>query len=351
MAVEITRFEMAGPDDVGALTTLLRGMDAATITRLAVVAKVEGTATINDFSRALALRAIADCFARAGCSAQADALIIVSTGCEGIITPGGFLITESSAKGVGLAGLALGVARSEPLAPDQMINATHARIAARVTAAAITDAKLRPEDVALVLMKSPVLTRAEAVGLKPEHRAWANSTAGSRGIAALGVAAALGEIDMSDIDAGSLGRPDLYARRAMSFSGTETRRCEAIVLGNRPGSSQAIRTGVIADLLDIEGMAAIIAPDSPAPLATAMSMSRNGRIKAAFLKAGLASDGRVRGQRTTIDSSDLDPDKHLRAAASGALGALLGDTRCFVSGGAEHQAPPGGCVFAVVLAE
>ena len=66
-----------------------------------------------------------------------------------------------------------------------------------------------------------------------------------------------------------------------------------------------------------------------------------------FLKAGVAPDGRVRGERTTVFHSDLDPDKHMRATASGVIGGILGTGRVFVSGGTEHQAPPGGGVVRV----
>jgi hypothetical protein len=38
----------------------------------------------------------------------------------------------------------------------------------------------------------------------------------------------------------------------------------------------------------------------------------------------------------------------LRAAASGVIAATFGTTRAFISGGAEHQAPPGGCLAGVI---
>ena len=66
---------------------------------------------------------------------------------------------------------------------------------------------------------------------------------------------------------------------------------------------------------------------------------------------GIAPDGRVRGCRTTVLSSEAAPDKQLRAAASGFLGGILGDVRAFVSGGAEHKAPPGGGLFACIVGD
>jgi cyanuric acid amidohydrolase len=352
MAIEFARFDMAAPDDVTGLALALRQLDPGSIARLAILAKIEGTATINDYSRGLALRAITDALATNGLAPATQCQIVLSTGCEGIISPGGMLFADCARDATRFPGLALGMASSEPLRPHELIAPDHARIAAQVTAEAIAQAGLQAADVALVLMKSPVLTHAAAIGLPPAHRARANSTSLSRGVAGLGIGIALGEIAAGEIDEAALaGRPDLCCRRGMVFSGTETLRCEVIVLGNRRGFAKALRCGTIPDLIDLDAMAAVLAPDAADPLTAARAMAREGRVVAAFFKAGARPDGRVRGQRTTVFSSDLDPDKHLRAAASGVLGALLGDVRTFISGGAEHQASPGGAVFAALVAE
>jgi cyanuric acid amidohydrolase len=351
MAVEIKRFEMAAPDDTAQLEALLSNMPIRSLRRLAVIAKTEGTATVNDFSRSLGQFAISAAFAKNGIPDEARTQVILSTGCEGIITPGGYLIADLDGVDTSLPGLAVGVARSQPLAPFEMITAKNAEIARETVAAAIADAGVRSEDVALVFMKTPLLTSEMARDLSAQQRERANRSGLARGIAALGIAAALGEIDAQEIDDSTVGRRvDLYSRMAMVFSGTETRACEAIVLANKPGYPSAVRSAQIEDLIDIDGMARIIAPDRPDAIEAAREVAHGGRIVAAFLKAGIAPSGRLRGNRTTAFTSECDPDKHMRAAGSGVIGALLGDTRFFVSGGAEHQAPPGGGVFAVVLA-
>jgi cyanuric acid amidohydrolase len=348
MSVEVYRFEMSAPDDMHSFKQVLQSAAAQDARRLAIVAKTEGTATINDFGRSLASRAIHDALAELGICAHTQ--IILSMGSEGVISPGGYLFADR-AQGEGrFPGLALGTARSQPLPAADLVNDRHIEAMRRTVLQAIDDAGIPGENIALVLAKTPLLTREIAAGLSSEQKGAANSSAMARAAAALGIGIALGEVDPAEATAEAIGKNDeLFSRRAMVFSGTETRCCEVIVLGNKPGHLPAMRSGIIADLIDIEGMSRIVTGSADGGIEDARTIAKTGRISAAFLKAGVASNGRLRGNRTTIFSSDLDPDKHMRAAASGALGALLGDTRFFVSGGAEHQAPPGGGIFAVIL--
>jgi hypothetical protein len=76
MGVDVIRFEMAGPGDGRHLREILRYIDATQAKRIAVVAKTEGTATINDFGRSLARGAIQDAFADADILRSAAHLIV-----------------------------------------------------------------------------------------------------------------------------------------------------------------------------------------------------------------------------------------------------------------------------------
>jgi len=73
------------------------------------------------------------------------------------------------------------------------------------------------------------------------------------------------------------------------------------------------------------------------------------RIAAVFVKTGVPEDGMLRGARTTVYSSSLAPELHMRAAQSGVLGSLLGHTRFYISADPVHQAPPGGGVAAAIV--
>jgi cyanuric acid amidohydrolase len=48
------------------------------------------------------------------------------------------------------------------------------------------------------------------------------------------------------------------------------------------------------------------------------------------------------------DDSDINATRHARALVGGVLAGAVGDTRLFVSGGAEHQGPDGGGPVAVI---
>ena len=170
----------------------------------------------------------------------------------------------------------------------------HIAAAERAVRAAMRAAGLSTRQSAFVLVKSPV--RVDS----------ARPTEASRGAAALGAALALRELRRSQIRRDSLLRDaTLHGTRTMAFSGTETDCCEAVVFGHRPGGDPAFRLerAVLADLMDVEALA---------PLA------RSGTDAVGlFLKAGIPKDGRLRGARTTVLSSELPASKQLRAAASG----------------------------------
>jgi cyanuric acid amidohydrolase len=201
----------------------------------------------------------------------------------------------------------------------------HVAAAERTVRAAMRAAGLTARQVAFVLIKSPV------------HVLAGRPTEASRGAAALGAAVALGELRRSQLRPNSLLRDTkLHGTRTIAFSGTETECCEAVVFGHRPGGDPSLRLdrAAMADLLDVGALA---------PLADG-----KGEIVSLFLKAGIPDDGNLRGARTTVLTSELPASKQLRAAASGLAAAVFGTTRIFVSGGAEHQAPPGGCLAAVI---
>src|SRR6267154_970504 len=73
------------------------------------------------------------------------------------------------------------------------------------------------------------------------------------------------------------------------------------------------------------------------------------RLVNIFAKAEASPDGTVRGWRhTMLDDSDIGATRHARAAVGGLIGGLAGTGAVYVSGGAEHQGPPGGGPVAAI---
>jgi cyanuric acid amidohydrolase len=328
----------SGPGDVRALNAWLGGLSKNAISKLVILGKTEGPATPNDFSRDLAQAATDSAVAAMGSHLASRTWRLFSTGCEGIASPVMVMMAEitDAQDQRGARGLAMGTARSEPLPPHARCGLEHIDTAASMVQAAMDDAGLRRDQVVLVLIKSPVLVPG-SVPVDTQHaRRHAGSTGSSRGAAALGAAIALGEIDRSDLSDDPVGRDTAFATRVMALSGIENDSVEIVVLGERPGGDP--RWGMVSHMLtgwlDAKAISQI------------RLVSRIPEL--IFFKAGIAPDGRLDGRRTTVLTSDLSPDKQLRAAASGFVTAHFGKVAAFISGGAEHQAPPGGCICAAL---
>ncbi|MCW2633532.1 MAG: barbiturase, partial [Pseudonocardia sp.] len=171
------------------------------------------------------------------------------------------------------------------------------------------------------------------------------------GTTALGVAVALGEIDMpSDDDV--MHRRELYSAVASCSSGVELDRAQVVVVGNARGVGGRYRIGhgVMNDALDQDGIweavrdAGLDLPDRPRPA------DIDGRLVNVFLKCEVDPDGVVHGRRNAmLDDSDVHWHRQIKAAVGGVAAAVTGDPAVFVSVSAVHQGPPGGGPVAAVV--
>lgn len=214
--------------------------------------------------------------------------------------------------------------------------------------AALRDGDLTPASAGLILVKTPTVP-AGTQGATPDQ----TSMRRGRSLGALGAGIALRDIDaarVTDAVIGVDGPADLYARRVMTIAAPESDRIEAIALGNRAGAGGdlVVTSTVMADVLDGAAISCMLA-ESGVALTRWGGVSDPGDVAALLIKTGVAPDGRVRGQRTTIYGGVAPPETHIRAASSGMLGAILGHTRFFNSGDPIHHAPPGGGVAAAIV--
>lgn len=349
MTVEVIAYDTAHPGDVSELARSLERFDPARLRRLALLVKTEGNSDVNDYSREYAMQSASLAIGKHGGKELLEkCTFLFSTGCEGAMTPFGYLFAdfdERGAKPSRPSALAIGCARSRSLASEEIGTPMHAGITAETVKMAMADAGVQPAEVALVIVKTPVMSFIPSASKKRISSAY------SKAVGALGAGLALGEVDRNEIVQEAFDTDhSLHAKRAMVFSGAELDCVEILLLANRPGAAGrlAVHTGYLRDVLDAKGLrdlyrAAGCRIDADGELADA------SRVIATIIKAGVAPDGKVRGRRTTIKSSHIDMDKHVRATMSGIVGSILGSTRTFISANTVHQAPAGGGLCACIV--
>ncbi len=345
------------PGDVAGLKQFLSALPLKKVKRLALIGKTEGTATINDFSRQVAVDNAKNTISELGGEALLEkSTIIFSTGCEGVLSPCVYIFSvlddDSDLKlSSESLRLSMGGAQTRPIHATELVTLKHITLVSDAVKASMAEANLSASQVKLVFVKSPILTHQAAVKTGDTSVIGrAGSSGQSRGAAALGVALALGEIGMEEIRNVKIGTDlNQFSNKCMAFSGTEVDVGEVLVLGNRLGKTGGFRvhTTPIEDILDTGSIKKMLL-GAGCSLDEIGELDNTDLLKATFLKAGVASSGLVRGDRTTIFQSELDPDKHMRAAASGLIGGLLGTGKLFVSGGTEHQAKTGGGIFSCI---
>ena len=74
-----------------------------------------------------------------------------------------------------------------------------------------------------------------------------------------------------------------------------------------------------------------------------------GRVKAMIYKSGTRTDGMIQGVKTQVFNGQIPPEKHVRAAQSGLLSALLGTPCMFNTYDPVHQCPDGGAVACAIV--
>jgi cyanuric acid amidohydrolase len=254
--------------------------------------------------------------------------------------------------GDGKKRLSIGIAHTRDFLPEELGRKEQIDETVKAVHLAMRDAGIDdPRDVHFVQIKCPLLTseRVEAAarrGHKTVTTSGYSSMGYSRGASALGVAVALGELKPVDEDR-LLKDWDLFSSVASASAGIELMHNVVIVMGNSAASTSSFVIGhaMMRDAIDL---AAVLEALKSVGLGVA-DASSNDRLVNIFAKAEASPDGAVRGFRhTMLDDSDVGSTRHARAAVGGLIGGLSGTGAVYVSGGAEHQGPPGGGPVAVI---
>ncbi|WP_166355070.1 ring-opening amidohydrolase [Phytoactinopolyspora limicola] len=330
---------------------------------IAVVGKTEGNGGVNDYTRIIADRAFRDVLVEKGTRTPDEVKqvpIVWSGGTDGVISPHATIfatIPADRAEPTDEPRLTVGFAMSDTLLPEEigrrgMVEKVAAAVEVAMKRAGITD----PADVHYVQTKTPLLTihtirdakaRGKTVWTEHTHE----SMDLSNGCTALGVAVALGEIEMPD-DADVMHSRELYSAVASCSSGVELDQAQVVVVGNARGVGGRYRIGhaVMRDALDADGIwdsirdAGLELPERPHP------SDLDGRLVNVFLKCEASQDGTVRGRRNAmLDDSDVHWHRQIKAAVGGVSAAVTGDPAVFVSVSAAHQGPEGGGPVAAIV--
>jgi cyanuric acid amidohydrolase len=358
-AIEVRKVPLHSVADASELEKLIDDGILAADRVIAIIGKTEGNGGVNDYTRIIADRAFRE--ALVGKGAPADQVkgipIVWSGGTDGVISPHATIFATTEAEPTDDLRLSVGFAMSEPILPEEigyvaMIEKVAAGVRAAMERAGITD----PGDVHYVQTKTPLLTihtirdakaRGKSVWTEHTHE----SMDLSNGVTGLGVAVALGEIDMPT-DADVMHNRALYSSVASCSSGVELDQAQVVVVGNARGIGGRYRIGhsVMNDALDADGIwkaikdAGLELPDRPHP------SDLDGRLVNVFLKCEASQTGEVRGRRNAmLDDSDVHWHRQIKACVGGVTAAVTGDPAVFVSVSAAHQGPEGGGPVAAIV--
>ena len=361
-AIEVRKVPIHSVADASELAKLIDDgvMEAHRV--VAIIGKTEGNGGVNDYTRIIADRAFREVLVAKG--APEDQVkqvpIVWSGGTDGVISPHATIfatVDPAKAEQTDEPRLTVGFAMSEPILPEEigyigMVKKVADGVKVAMERAGITD----PADVHYVQTKTPLLTIHTIRDAKARgQQVWTEHTHESmdlsNGTTGLGIAVALGEIDMPT-DADVMHNRALYSSVASCSSGVELDQAQIVVVGNARGVGGRYRIGhsVMNDALDADGIwtaireAGLDLPERP------HTSDLQGRLVNVFLKCEASQDGTVHGRRNAmLDDSDVHWHRQIKSCVGGVTASVTGDPAVFVSVSAAHQGPEGGGPVAAIV--
>jgi len=361
--IEVRKVAIESVSDASGLARLIDDKVIEADRVIAVIGKTEGNGGVNDYTRIIADRAFREVLVDRGSRSMEEARqipIVWSGGTDGVISPHATIFATLPADSVPRTEeprLSVGYAMSEQILPEDigrppMVEKVAAGVREAMARAGIDD----PADVHYVQTKTPLLTLETITDAKSRGKdVWTEDTLKSMDVSnsttALGIAVALGEIDMPSAE--QIHKDlSLYSSVASCSSGVELDRAQIVVVGNVRGVGGRYRIGhaVMKDALDQDGIWAAIRsagldlPERP------HWTDLGERLVNVFLKCEADPIGRVRGRRNImLDDSDVHWHRQIKACVGGVTAAVTGDPAVFVSVAAVHQGPAGGGPVAAIV--
>ncbi|MGI5156184.1 ring-opening amidohydrolase [Microbispora sp. CA-102843] len=354
--IEVRKVPIESVTDASGLARLIDDGVIEADRVLAVIGKTEGNGGVNDYTRILADRAFREVLVAKGTRTAEEAAqvpLVWSGGTDGVLSPHATIfatVDPATAVRTDEPRVSVGVAMSEVILPEDigrpaMVEKVAAGVREAMKIAGIDD----PADVHYVQTKTPLLTLSTITDAKERGQTVVTedtlkSMDISNSTTALGIAVALGEIEMPSAE--QIHKDlSLYSSVASCSSGVELDRAQIVVVGNVRGIGGRYRAGhsVMKDALDTEGIweairgAGVDLPERPHP------DDLGDRLVNLFIKCEADPSGRVRGRRNImLDDSDVHWHRQIKATVGGVAASVTGDPAVFVSVAAVHQGPSGG---------
>ncbi len=363
MNIGVWKVGMAAPNDVSELARLIDTGEVDPAAIVALIGKTEGNGGANDFTRGYATLSYQLLLARHLRTTPDEigkrVAFVWSGGTEGVLSPHATVFTQTSGGTAdGSPRLAMGIGITRDIAPEEVgtmaqIYEVAGAVRQALAKAAIDD----PRDVHYVQVKGPLLTPATIADADRRGAALVTrdpngSKAFARGATALGVALGLEEVPGEKITPDVVARDmTIYSSVASTSAGGELKNCEILLFGNSPRASSAFRIGhgVLKDAIDADGVrdaltgAGLAFDGNP-------TAEQAKNIVSVFAKAEASPTGAIRGRRNTmLSDADINYERHARAAVGAVIASVTFDPAIFVSGGTEHQCPPGEAPIAAIV--
>ena len=357
MKVDVYKLPQNSPDDLTELKAAIASGKINPQQIVAIMGKTEGNGCVNDFTRGFAVQTLKHYLANFVGQEQSAAIVyVMSGGTEGALSPHLTIFTSqpSQLDAPTRMALTLGVIHTRDFTPAEIGSLTMVQEVASAVKQAISDAGIAKDDVHLIQIKCPLVTSRDRL---LDHTQDAKSVSKSiisksissyqsmgysRGASALGVAVALGEVNLEDITADDICQNyALYSSVASTSAGVELRNCEILVMGNAPTSTSNFVIGhsVMQHALDTEAVIKAIASTG----------QPKDQIVNIFAKAEADPSGELLGRRhTMMDDSDINHTRMARAVVGAVVASIVQDPMVYVSGGSEHQGPSGGGPVAAI---
>jgi cyanuric acid amidohydrolase len=356
LPIEVRKVPIESVSDASGLAKLIDDGVIEADRVVAVIGKTEGNGGVNDYTRIIADRAYRDVLMAKG-SRSLDEVkqipIVWSGGTDGVLsrTPPIFAtLPEGSVEPSDEPAVSVGYAMSDTILPEDigrlpMVEKVAAGVRIAMEKAGISD----PADVHYVQTKTPLLTLDTINDAKSRGKdVWTEDTLKSMDVSnsttALGIAVALGEIEMPTTE--QIHKDlSLFSAVASCSSGVELDQAQIVVVGNVRGHGGRYRIGhsVMRDALDADGVwesirsAGLELPERP------RTSDLDGKVVNIFCKCEADPTGRVRERRNImLDDSDVHWHRQIKACVGGVVSSVTGDPAVFVSVAAVHQGPSGG---------